>query len=205
MLGYIWLFFIVTAVVIGGFTGRIAEVGQAAIDYAKIAVEISLSLIGIMCLWLGLMKLAEESGLIILIAKLIKPLTKWLFPGVPPEHPAMGNVAMNISANALGVTNAATPIGIKAMKELQSLNKHKSVATNAMCTFLAINTAGVQLVPATIIGVLLGAGAKNPTVIIAPTIFATGIALITAIIVVKALEKLSIFRTENYIEEDEEQ
>jgi len=203
MLGYIWLFFILTAVIIGGFTGRIAEVGQAAIDYAKIAVEISLSLIGIMCLWLGLMKLAEESGLILLIAKLIKPITKRLFPGVPPEHPAMGNVAMNISANALGVTNAATPIGIKAMKEFQELNKHKSVATNAMCTFLAINTAGVQLVPATIIGVLLGAGAKNPTVIIGPTMLATGMALITAIIVVKLLEKLPVFKTENYLEEGE--
>lgn len=203
MLGYIWLFFIVTAVIVGGANGRIEEVGQAAIDYAGIAVEIAISLIGIMCLWLGLMKLAEESGLIVLISKAIKPVTKKLFPDVPAEHPAIGNVAMNISANALGVTNAATPIGIKAMKEMQSLNKHKSVATNAMCTFLAINTAGVQLVPASIIGVLIGAGAENPTVIIGPTIVATGTALITAIIVVKILEKLPVFRTENYLDEGE--
>jgi len=203
MLGYIWLFFIVTAVVVGGFTGRINEVGQAAIDYAGIAVEISISLIGIMCLWLGLMKLAGASGLIVLISRAIKPITRKLFPDVPPEHPAIGNIAMNVSANALGVTNAATPIGIKAMKEMQSLNKYKSVATNAMCTFLAINTAGVQLVPASIIGVLIGAGAENPTVIIGPTIFATGIALITAIITAKILEKLPVFRTEKYIEEGE--
>lgn len=204
MLGYIWLFFLVTAVIVGGLTGRINEVGQAAIDYAGIAVEISISLIGIMCLWLGLMKLAEESGLIALISKAIKPVTKRLFPEVPPEHPAIGSVAMNISANALGVTNAATPIGIKAMQEMQSLNKHKKVATNAMCTFLALNTAGVQLVPASIIGALIGAGAQNPTIIIGPTIFATGTALITAIIVVKILEKLPVFKTENYINEGKE-
>lgn len=203
MLGYIWLFFIVTAVIVGGLNGRINEVGQAAIDYSGIAVEISISLIGIMCLWLGLMKLAEKSGLVVLISKAIKPVTRKLFPEIPPEHPAIGNVAMNISANALGVTNAATPIGIKAMQEMQTLNKHKNIATNAMCTFLAINTAGIQLVPASIIGVLIGAGAKNPTVIIGPTLFATGIALITAIMVVKILEKLPVFRTENYLEEGE--
>ncbi len=203
MLGYIWLFFIVTAVIVGGLNGRIDKVGQAAIDYAGLAVEISVSLIGIMCLWLGLMKLAEESGLIVLISKAIKPITKRLFPGIPPEHPAIGSVAMNVSANALGVTNAATPIGIKAMQEMQTLNKHKNIATNAMCTFLAINTAGVQLVPASIIGVLIGAGAQNPTVIIGPTLFATGTALVTAIIAVKILEKIPVFKTENYLEEGE--
>ncbi len=189
MFGYIWLFFIISAVIIGGATGNIAAVGQAAIDSARLAVEIVISLIGIMALWLGIMKLAEASGLIELIAKLIKPITKKLFPDVPPEHPAIGNIAMNVSANSLGVTNAATPIGIKAMKELQSLNKNKNTATNAMCTFLAINTAGVQLVPASIIAVLAAAGAKNPMVIIGPTILATGIALITAIIAVKLLER----------------
>lgn len=203
MLSYIWLFFIVTAVIVGGINGRINEVSQAAMDYAGIAVEISISLIGIMCLWLGIMKLAEASGLVVLFAKLIKPITRRLFPDVPPEHPAIGNIAMNISANALGVTNAATPIGINAMKDLQKLNKNKKVATNAMCTFLAINTAGVQLVPATIIAVLVAAGATNPTVIIIPTILATGIALITAITVVKILEKLPLFNPEKYVKEEE--
>ncbi|HSA07408.1 MAG TPA: nucleoside recognition domain-containing protein [Candidatus Gastranaerophilales bacterium] len=204
MLGYIWLFFIVTAVIVGGINGRIDQVGQAAIDYSKLAVEISISLIGIMSLWLGLMKLAEASGLILLVSKLIKPLTKRIFPEVPPEHPAMGSIAMNISANALGVTNAATPIGIKAMKELQLLNENKNTATNAMCAFLAINSAGLQLVPASIIGVLIGAGAKNPTVIILPTILASGIALIVGIIAVKVLEKLPVFRMENFSEKGEE-
>lgn len=203
MFGYIWLFFIVSAVIIGGLTGRIEAVGQAAIEYSKTAVEIAISLIGIMTLWLGIMKLAEESGLIIIISKLIKPLTKRLFPDVPPDHPAIGSIAMNFSANALGVTNAATPIGIKAMKELQSLNKSKNTATNAMCTFLTINTAGVQLVPASIIAVLIAAGAKNPAVIIGPTFLATTIALITGITVVKILEKLPVFKVKS-IEESQE-
>lgn len=204
MLGYIWLFFIITAVVIGGATGRIGEVGEAAIGYSKTAVEISISLIGVMSLWLGIMKLAEASGLIVIVSKLIKPITRRLFPDVPPEHPAIGNIAMNFSANALGVTNAATPIGIKAMKELQSLNKSKSVATNAMCTFLAMNTAGVQLVPASIIAVLVAAGAKNPMVIIGPTFLSTLIALIAAIITVKLLEKLPVFDMKRIQEPEEE-
>lgn len=204
MLGYIWLFFILTAVIIGGMTGRIEEVGQAAIDYAKVAVEISISLIGIMALWLGIMKLAEASGLIAVVSRLIEPITRRLFPQVPPDNPAIGNIAMNVSANALGVTNAATPIGIKAMKELQSLNKHKNVATNAMCTFLAINTAGVQIVPASIIAVLVAAGAENPTVIIGPTMLATGIALVTAIVAVKILEKLPVFSPDKIQDRGEE-
>lgn len=203
MFSYIWLFFIVSAVIIGGATGKIAEVGQAAIDYSKTAVEIAISLIGIMSLWLGIMKLAEASGLIVIISKIIKPITKKLFPDVPPDHPAIGSIAMNFSANALGVTNAATPIGIKAMKELQSLNKNKNTATNAMCTFLTINTAGVQLVPASIIAVLVAAGAKNPAVIIGPTILSTTIALITGITVVKILEKLPVFKINKPQEEGE--
>lgn len=189
MLGYIWLFFIVSAVIVGGLNGKTTEVGQTAIEYAKVAVEIAISLIGVMSLWLGIMKLAEASGLIVIVSRLIKPITRRLFPDVPGDHPAIGNIAMNFSANALGVSNAATPIGIKAMKDLQSLNPDKTTATNAMCTFLAINTAGVQFVPATIIGILVAAGAKNPMVIIGPTFLATLIALVSGIIAVKFLEK----------------
>lgn len=194
MLGFIWLFFIVTAIILGGINGKIDAVTQAAMDSAKLAVEISISLIGIMALWLGIMKLAEASGIIVVIAKLIKPITKRIFPDIPEDHPAIGNIAMNFSANALGLTNAATPIGIKAMKELEKLNKNKGTATNAMCTFLAINTAGFQLVPASIIAVLLAAGSTNPTIIIGPTLFATSTALITAIIAVKILEKIPCFQ-----------
>jgi len=125
MLGYIWLFLIVSSIIIGAATGKIEAVTQAAMDSADLAIKISFSLIGVMALWLGIMKLAEESGLIIIISKLITPVTKRLFPDIPPDHPAIGNIAMNFSANAIGVTNAATPIGIKAMEELQKLNPDK--------------------------------------------------------------------------------
>lgn len=194
MIGYIWLFFIITAVILGGINGKIDAVSQAAMDSAKFAVEIAISLIGIMSLWLGIMKLAEKSGLLTIFARIVKPVTKFIFSDVPPDHPAIGNIAMNFSANALGLTNAATPIGIKAMKELQKLNKNKDTATNAMCAFLAINTAGFQLVPASIIAILAATGSKNPTIIIGPTILATTCSLVTAIITVKLLEKLPCFR-----------
>ncbi len=202
MLGYIWLFLIITSIIAAALTGRVEQVTFAAMNSAKDAVTISISLIGIMALWLGFMNLAEKSGLISLISKLIKPITKRLFPQVPPDNPAIGNIALNFSANALGVTNAATPIGIKAMEDLQKLNPKKTVATNAMCTFLAINTAGFQLIPASAIAILIAAGAKNPTVIIAPTLVTTLIALSAAICVVKILEKLPIFTVENYKEDD---
>jgi len=193
MLGYIWLFFIITAVVLGGINGKIDAVSQAAMDSAKFAVEVAISLIGIMSLWLGIMKLAERSGLLKLFAIIVKPVTKIIFSDVPPDHPAIGNIAMNFSANALGLTNAATPIGIKAMKELQKLNTNKEVATNAMCTFLAINTAGFQLVPASIIAILAATGSKNPTIIIGPTILATSCSLLAAIVTVKILENVPYF------------
>lgn len=197
MLGYIWLFLIISSIIVGGINGKIEAVTQAAMDSADLAIKISFSLIGIMTLWLGIMKLAEESGLIIIIAKLITPVTKRLFPDIPQNHPALGDIAMNFSANTIGVTNAATPIGIKAMEELQKLNPNKEIATNAMCTFLAINTAGFQLVPASIIAVLLAAKSQNPTVIIGPTLLASGFALIIAIITVKILEKLPFFKIQD--------
>lgn len=200
MLGYIWLFFIITAVVLGGINGKIDAVSQAAMDSAKFAVEIAISLIGIMSLWLGIMKLAEESGLLKIFAIIVKPVTKFIFRDVPPDHPAIGNIAMNFSANALGLTNAATPIGIKAMKELQKLNKNKEVASNAMCAFLAINTAGFQLIPASIIAILVATGSKNPAVIIGPTILATSCSLIAAITTVKILEKLPFFKLKDHNE-----
>ena len=193
MISYIWLFFIITAVVVGGLNGKIDAVSASIIDSSKLAVQISISLIGIMSFWLGIMKLAEVSGLVKLISKLINPITRRLFSDIPPDHPAIGNIAMNFSANALGLSNAATPLGIKAMKELQKINEKKDTATNAMCTFLAINTAGFQLIPATIIAVLASSGSKNPTIIIGPTLIATSLALISAITVVKLLERIPCF------------
>jgi len=146
-----------------------------------------------MALWLGIVKIAEDSGLMNLLAKAIAPIMKWLFPDVPAGHPAMGSMTMNIAANMLGLSNAATPLGLKAMEDLETLNKSPGVATNAMCTFLTINTAGLQLIPATMISIMASAGSTNPTAIIGTTVAATCSALIVGVTVAKILEKLPIF------------
>jgi len=160
------------------------------VKYAKIAVELAIGLIGIMALWLGVMKIAEQSGLITKISKFIKPVMTKLFPDVPPDHPAMGAMIMNISANILGLANAATPLGLKAMEELNKLNKKLGTATDAMCTFLVINTSNVQLIPATVIAIRAAAGSANPTEIIGPVIVATTISTVVGVITVKVLSKL---------------
>ena len=188
-MSYIWSFLITFSIIIAMHNGRVELLTQALTDNAKLAVDISISLIGVMAFWLGIVKIAEKSGLIEIISKLIEPVTNFLFPEIPKGNKALGNIAMNVSANALGVTNAATPIGIKAMKEMQELNKNKEVASNSMCTFLAINTAGFQLVPASVIAVLVATGATNPTEIILPTIGITLFGTIVAIITVKILQR----------------
>ena len=181
-------------VIVGILTGNIDAVTQAAIDMAKTAVEIAIGLIGIMALWLGTMKIAEESGLIRIIARAIRPITIRLFPEVPEDHPAIGSIILNMAANLLGLGNAATPLGLKAMEELQELNPEKDTATNAMCTFLAINTSSVQLIlPATVVA-LMGAAANQ---IFITTIIATGLSTIAAIIAVRFLEKLKRFEMPN--------
>ena len=194
MLNYIWFGMMFIAVIVGILTGNIDAVTQAAIDMAKTAVEIAIGLIGIMALWLGTMKIAEESGLIRIIARAIRPITIRLFPDVPEDHPAIGSIILNMAANLLGLGNAATPLGLKAMEELQDLNPEKETATNAMCTFLAINTSSVQLIlPATVVA-LMGAAANQ---IFITTILATGLSTITAIIAVRFLEKLKRFEMPN--------
>ena len=193
MLNYIWFGLIFVSVVVGTITGRIDEVTEAAISMSKTSVEIAIGLIGIMALWLGIMKIAEESGLIQLIAKALRPITKRLFPEVPSDHPAIGSIVLNMAANMLGLGNAATPLGLKAMKELQELNKRKDTATDAMCTFLAINTSSVQIIlPATVVG-LMGAAANQ---IFITTIIATGLSTVAAIISVKVLAKMKRFQIE---------
>jgi len=194
MLNYIWFGMMFIAVIVGILTGNIDAVTQAAIDMAKTAVEIAIGLIGIMALWLGTMKIAEESGLIRIIARAIRPITIRLFPEVPEDHPAIGSIILNMAANLLGLGNAATPLGLKAMEELQELNPDKDTATNAMCTFLAINTSSVQLIlPATVVA-LMGAAANQ---IFITTILATGLSTIAAIIAVRFLEKLKRFEMPN--------
>ena len=196
MLNYIWLAMMVLAVILGGINGKIENVTKSAIDAAGGAVTIAIGLIGIMALWLGIVKIAEDSGLMSLLAKIIAPVMKRLFPDVPAGHPAMSSMTMNIAANMLGLSNAATPLGLKAMEDLETLNKRPGVATNAMCIFLTINTAGLQLIPATMIGVMTSAGSTNPTAIIGTTIAATCIAMIAGVTVAKVLQTLSIFSAE---------
>jgi len=193
MMNYIWLAIVILAIVLGGINGKIDNVTKSAIDAAGNSVTIAIGLVGVMALWLGIVKIAEDSGLMTLAAKAIAPLLKKLFPDVPKDHPAMASMTMNIAANMLGLSNAATPLGIKAMEDLEKLNTRPGTATNAMCTFLTINTAGLQLVPATMIGIMASAGSKDPTAIIGTTIAATCTALIAGITAVKILEKLPIF------------
>ncbi|PHS15938.1 MAG: nucleoside recognition protein [Kangiella sp.] len=194
MLNYIWLGMMVISLIAGIFTGRIDEVTDAAINMSKTAVEISIGLIGIMALWLGIMKIAEKSGLISIIAKVVKPITVRLFPDVPPDHPAMGSIVLNMSANILGLGNAATPLGLKAMEQLQELNEQKDTATNSMVMFLAINTSSVQLIIPAAVVALMGATASQ---IFLTTILATLCSTIAAVIAVKFFEKMKRFSVEN--------
>jgi len=190
MLNYIWFGMMAIGVGAGIYNGKIDAVTNAAIDMAKVSVEISIGLIGIMALWLGIMKIAEESGLIRIIAKGLRPITLRLFPDVPADHPAIGSIVLNMSANILGLGNAATPLGLKAMEELQELNDQKDTATNSMVMFLAINTSSVQLIlPATVVA-LMGASVSE---IFVTTILATTCSTVAAIVAVKFLEKRKRF------------
>lgn len=194
MLNYIWLGLILGAVLIAGVTGRIGEATAGAIKSAEVAVTIALGLIGIMALWLGIMRLAEKSGLVRIIASALRPVMTRLFPDVPAEHPAMGAMLMNIAANMLGLANAATPLGLRAMRDLERLNPHPGTATNAMCTFLAINTSSVQLLPATAVAILASAGSTAPTAIIGTAFAATLCSTVAGITSVKLLERLPGYR-----------
>lgn len=194
MLNIIWLSMMLCAVVCAIFTGHLNEVVASVTDSAKLAFEIALSLAGVMTFWLGIMELAIASGLMAILARLLKPILKFLFPQIPEDDPALGAIILNVTANMLGLTNAATPFGIEAMKALDKLNKNKGEATDAMCTFLAINTSSVQLIPATAIAFLAANGAKNPTDIIISSLIATSSALLVALIVVKNLAKWKRYR-----------
>jgi len=194
MLNYIWLGLVLLAVLLGGFEGKLQEVTGAAFEACKTAVmTIALPLAGVMALWLGLMKIAEKSGLVNLLARALRPLLRWLFPDVPANHPAMGSMVMNMAANMLGLSNAATPLGLRAMQDLEKLNPRPGTATNAMCTFLAINTSSIQLIPATTVAILAAAGSKNPTVIIGTAFFATCCSTIAGILAVKTFERLPMY------------
>ncbi len=208
MLNWIWLGLIAIGVFIGGLFGRLGGDGgvvTSAFDMAETAVfGIVLPLMGFWMMWLGFMRLAEKAGLIDVLAKLLAPLMRVLFPEVPKEHPAMGAMIMNMSANILGLGNSATPFGLKAMEHLEKLNPNKGVATNAMCTFLAINTSSVTLIPATAIGLLNTNNVSNPYAIVGTAIGATLCSTLVAILSVKLFEKLPFFQVNNVPVKEEE-
>jgi len=194
MLNYIWLGLMLLAVIIGGFTDHLKEVADKSFEMAEYAVmKTALPLVGIMALWLGMMRLAERAGLVALLARFLRPLMVRLFPDVPPEHPAMGSMLLNIAAGILGLGNAGTPLGLRAMKDLETLNPHPGTATNAMCTFLAINTSSIQLIPATAIAILAANRSSNPTAIVGTSIMATTCAAVAAVTAAKLLQHLPLF------------
>jgi spore maturation protein A len=188
-MNYIWYFLIVISIIFGAINGTLSEVANAVFSGTELAVKIVLTLLGIMTFWLGIMKIAEKSGIVEFLSKLLNPIAKKLFPEIPDDSPIIGDVAMNFSANALGLANAATPIGIKAIEKMQELNIDKQSASNSMCTLLAMNTAGFQLIPATVIAILAANGYKNPTEIIIPTLIVTTCAFISAIILAKVFKR----------------
>ena len=198
MLNWIWLGLVTLSVLLGAASGQLGEVTAAAFEACKTAVmTLALPLAGIMALWLGVMRLAEKSGLIDVFAGALRPIMRWLFPDVPAKHPAMGSMVMNMAANMLGLANAATPLGLRAMQHLETLNPRPGVATNAMCTFLAINTSSIQLIPATTVAILSAAGAANPTSIIGTAFLATVCSTAAGVTAVKALERLPYFALSN--------
>ncbi len=197
MLNYVWLGLIVIAILMGAATGNIEAVTKQAFDSAESGVKIALGLISIMTLWLGLMKVAEAAGLIKMLARAMAPIMKRLFPEVPSDHPAMGSILLNLAANWLGLSNAATPFGLKAIEELQQLNPQKDTASNAMVMFLGMNTSCITLIPATIIGVRISLGSANPFEIIGTTIVASVTATIVAITMAKLLGRLAVFRKDD--------
>lgn len=194
MLNAIWLTMMVLSVIVGAAQGHLNLVVQAVTDSAKTGFEVALGLAGIMSLWLGIMGVASECGLVHKVGRLLRPVMHWLFPEVPHDSPAMGAMILNISANMLGLANAATPFGLQAMKELQKLNTHVHTASNAMCTFLAINTSSVQLIPATAIALLSANGSIQPTSIIMSSFIATSISTFVGIVSVKQFAKWRCFQ-----------
>lgn len=187
MLNYIWIGMLAIGFIVGILTGRMDVVTKAAIESSQTAVTVCIGLTGVMCLWTGLMKIAEKGGMIRAISKFVQPVMRFLFPEIPKDDPAMGAIVMNLVANFLGLGNAATPLGIKAMGELQRLNKERETASNSMCMFLVLNTAAIQLVPASIIALRTSAGSTKPTEIIVCIWIASICATIAGVIATKIL------------------
>jgi spore maturation protein SpmA/spore maturation protein SpmB len=203
MMNWIWLGIVIASILVAGFTGNMHQVTIRSFDSAREAVDLAIKLIGIMALWLGIMKVVSDAGLLRIIARWLRRPMRWLFPDVPEDHPAMSAMIMNFGANMLGLANAATPFGIVAMIELNKLNKRKGVASDAMCLFLAINTSSLALLPTGVMGVRAAAGSVDPASIWLPTLFATTCSTLVGILAAKLFMRLRRFRIENYPEVEE--
>ncbi len=178
-----------TGVIAAAIQGNIGLVTAATIEGANEAVKIAIGLIGIITLWSGLMKIAEDAGLLRILAKIMRPIAKFLFPEVPPDHPAMGAILLSMSANLLGLGNACTPLGIKTMEELQKLNHNPDLASNSMCTYVTITASSLTIIPSTVIAFRTAANSATPAAIIGTTIFATTVSTTVAIIADRILRK----------------
>jgi spore maturation protein A len=183
MVNYIWVVMILIGLGFAMVNGTMAEVNEAVFSGAKEAITLSIGLISILVFWLGMMRIAEDSGLLSKLSALFKPLISKLFPEVPSNHPAMGYILSNMIANMFGLGNAATPLGIKAMEELKELNDGKNEASRSMITFLAINTASITLIPTTVIAIRMNYDSANPTDIVGPTLVATAVSAVAAILI----------------------
>lgn len=200
VLNYIWVAFFVIAfifAIIGlcmGDATLFQKIVEATFDSSKNAFEISLGLTGILSLWLGIMRIGERAGAVNVLARMLSPVFSKLFPGIPKNHPAMGSIFMNIASNMLGLDNAATPTGLQAMKQMQTLNEKKDTATNAMIMFLVLNTSGLTIIPTTILGFRAAYGAHNPTDVFVPILLATTIATLAGIIITAIWQKINLLQ-----------
>ena len=183
MVNYIWVGMTIIGIIFGIANGTMEEVNKAIFKGAADAVTLCIGLISILVFWLGMMKIAEESGLLEKLSSLFRPVVKWLFPEVPVRHPAMGYILSNIIANMFGLGNAATPLGIKAMEQLKELNGGKDYASRSMVTFLAINTSSITIIPTTVIAIRMNYHSASPTEIVVPTLIATIISAICGILI----------------------
>lgn len=185
----VWFLLLAAGLLVAIVRNDVDGFTRGALEGASGAVTLAIGLVGTLSLWLGLLRVAEEAGLTARVAKLVQPLMRWLFPEIPPQHPAMTAMVLNVAANALGLGNAATPLGLKAMEELQTLNPRRDTATDAMVLFLVINTSSVQLIPATVVAMRAAGGAANPTDIVGPTLLATLISTVVGVIAAKLLAR----------------
>lgn len=193
MVNVIWAFMAIVGIIYAMFNGTMENVNKAIFEGADEAVKLSIGLISILVFWLGIMKIAEEAGILKLLTRILRPIVVWLFPEIPKNHPALGYILSNFTANIFGLGNAATPLGIKAMEQMKELSG-SDTASRSMITFLAINTAGLTIIPTTVLAIRMQYESASPTEIVGTTIIATGISLIAAILFDRLFYYLSLRR-----------